>query len=488
MVSRGGLGAVPQAVPPEADEGVAAIVVRGIGKAYRLYGKPEDRLKEQLLWRFGRQYGRDFWALSDVSFSIGRGERFGVIGRNGSGKSTLLQIIAGVLAPSSGEVQVRGRVAALLELGSGFNPQFTGRENVVMNATLLGLAPSEIEARYDGIVAFADIGDFIDQPVKTYSSGMLVRLAFAVATAVDADVLLVDEALAVGDVFFRQKCYRRLEELRERGTSVILVSHAMTEVEQFCKRALLLDRGRPLFVGPALEAVNRYYLVEQGGQQEATVAVDASSPVLPLSPVPRSSVPHSFDWPVPDAFVDLAHVTQVTNDWARCTALAVCDGQGRACRHFRQGERAVFFSEFEIRQDIEVPVCGLSLRNDKGTVVHGKSTLEYDSAVPFNIPAGARLRTRQEIALALAVGEYTITPGLAAVARTAYDRRGILTHEQLSAEVVRLCHLPAATSVSVSLRDPGRGVSLLHHGVADLPGSCDASVVDVPPPGSHEPS
>jgi lipopolysaccharide transport system ATP-binding protein len=488
MVSVGGPNAVPQAIASEANEGAAAVVVRAIGKAYRLYRKPEDRLKEQLLWRFGRQYGRDFWALSDVSFSVGRGERFGVIGRNGSGKSTLLQIIAGVLAPSIGEVRVRGRVAALLELGSGFNLQFTGRENVVMNATLLGLDPSEIEARYDGIVAFADIGDFIDQPVKTYSSGMLVRLAFAVATAVDADVLLVDEVLAVGDVFFRQKCYRRLDELRERGTAVILVSHAMTEVEQFCKRTLLLDRGRPLFVGPALEAVSRYYLVEQGGRQEATVAVEASSPVLQLSPAPRSSVAHSFDWPAPGAFVDLADVAQVTNDGARCTALAVCDGHGRACRHFRQGETVLFFSEFEVCQDIEVPVCGLSLRNDRGTVVHGKSTLEYDSAVPFNVPAGAKLRMRQEIVLALAVGEYTITPGLAAVARTVYDRRRFLTHEQLSAEVVRLCHLPAATSVSVSLRDPGRGVSLLHHGVADLPGSCDVSVADVPTPGSHEPS
>lgn len=484
MVSAGE-AATPSGGPTSADGAGASVVVREVGKVYRLYGKPEDRLKEQLLWRFGRQYGRDFWALAGVSFSIGRGERFGVIGRNGSGKSTLLQIIAGVLAPSAGEVQVRGRVAALLELGSGFNLQFTGRENVLMNAALLGLSPGEIDARYDSIVAFADIGAFIDQPVKTYSSGMLVRLAFAVATAVDADVLLVDEALAVGDVFFRQKCYRRLEELRERGTAVILVSHAMTEVEQFCQRALLLDRGRPLFLGPAFEAVNRFYLVEQGDL--GTANAPHASPTRTLaSPVPRSPASRPFEWAPPDAFVDLSHVPQVSNGAARCTALAVCNDQGRACRHFRQGETAVFYSEFEVLGAIDVPVGGVSIRNDKGTVVHGKSTLEHESAVPFDIEAGARLRVRQEIRLALAVGDYTITPGLAAVAHTAYDRRRVLTHEQLSAEVVRLCHLPGATSVSISLRDPGPGVSLLHHGIADLPGSCDVSVVGGPLPASDE--
>ncbi|MDW8356241.1 MAG: ABC transporter ATP-binding protein, partial [Bryobacterales bacterium] len=219
-----------------------------------------------LLWRFGRHYGREFWALRNVSFEVRRGETVGIIGRNGSGKSTLLQIIAGTLAPTEGEVQVKGRVAALLELGSGFNPEFTGRENVYLNGTILGLSREEIDARFDDIVAFADIGGFIDQPVKFYSSGMMLRLAFAVSTTIDPDVLIIDEALAVGDVFFRQKCYRRLEDLRQRGVAILFVSHAMLDVKQLCDRAVLLDQGRTIFKGRAGEAVERYYLLNQSVQ------------------------------------------------------------------------------------------------------------------------------------------------------------------------------------------------------------------------------
>ena len=210
----------------------------------------------------------DFWALRHVSFEVAPGERFGVIGRNGSGKSTLLQMIAGTLAPTEGEITVTGRVAALLELGSGFNPDFTGRENVFINGAIHGLSREQVADRFDAIAAFADIGEFIDQPVKLYSSGMFVRLAFAVGTTIDADILLIDEALAVGDVFFRQKCYRRLDELRERGVSIVLVSHGLGDIEQFCDRALLVERGEALFVGPSVEAVKRYYLLESAGEAE----------------------------------------------------------------------------------------------------------------------------------------------------------------------------------------------------------------------------
>ena len=217
----------------------------------------------------------DFWALRHVSFEVAPGERFGVIGRNGSGKSTLLQMIAGTLAPTEGEITVTGRVAALLELGSGFNPDFTGRENVFINGAIHGLSREQVADRFDAIAAFADIGEFIDQPVKLYSSGMFVRLAFAVGTSIDADILLIDEALAVGDVFFRQKCYRRLDELRERGVSIVLVSHGLGDIEQFCDRALLVERGEALFVGPSVEAVKRYYLLESREKLKSARSADA---------------------------------------------------------------------------------------------------------------------------------------------------------------------------------------------------------------------
>ncbi|MCI0418226.1 MAG: ABC transporter ATP-binding protein, partial [Acidobacteria bacterium] len=207
-----------------------AISVRKVGKVYRIYDRPEDRLRQMLFARFGKSYGRDFCALRDVSFEVYRREALGIIGRNGSGKSTLLQILAGTLSPTWGEVKVQGRVAALLELGSGFNPEFTGRENVYLNASLLGMTKKQTDARFDEIASFAEIGDFIDQPVKTYSSGMVIRLAFAVQTAIEPEILIIDEALSVGDFFFQQKCARRMRELREKGTTLLFVSHDMAVV------------------------------------------------------------------------------------------------------------------------------------------------------------------------------------------------------------------------------------------------------------------
>ncbi len=247
------------------------ISVRNISKMYRLYDRPQDRLREQLFWRFGKHFGREFWALRDVSFKVRRGETVGIIGRNGSGKSTLLQIIAGTLAPTVGEVELSGRVAALLELGSGFNPEFTGRENVFLNGAILGISPEEMEARYEEIIAFADIGDFVDQPVKLYSSGMVVRLAFAVQACIHPDVLIVDEALAVGDVSFQRKCYQRLEDLRARGVSIVFVSHDVNAVTNLCTRAILLDAGQAISYGPALEVCDLYQKRLFSGETEGAL-------------------------------------------------------------------------------------------------------------------------------------------------------------------------------------------------------------------------
>lgn len=243
------------------------IDVRTLSKRYEIYETARDRLKQLILPRvhqaaarvrtaagladFGlpRTYFRELWALDDVSFQIRRGEALGIIGRNGSGKSTLLQILAGTLAPTSGESQVSGRVAALLELGSGFNPEFTGRENVFLNGLLLGLAREKVENRFDEIAAFADIGDVLDRPVKTFSSGMLIRLAFAVQVALDPDILIVDEALSVGDYFFQQKCFGRIRQLREQGMTLLFVTHDMNTVASLCTRAVYLQNGKLRYDG-----------------------------------------------------------------------------------------------------------------------------------------------------------------------------------------------------------------------------------------------
>lgn len=233
-----------------ASSGDIAISVQNMGKSYRLWNNPKDRLKQSLRSALARwlpvenkNYFQEFWALNNVSFDIRKGETFGIIGKNGSGKSTLLQLICGTLSPTVGEIEVQGRVAALLELGSGFSPEFTGRENTYMNAGILGLSKDEIDEKYSDIVTFADIDDFIDQPVKFYSSGMYVRLAFAIAAHVDADILVIDEALAVGDEVFQRKCFSFIENLQEKGRTVLLVTHSMSAVMQLCNRAVWLDCG-----------------------------------------------------------------------------------------------------------------------------------------------------------------------------------------------------------------------------------------------------
>lgn len=254
-----------------------AIKVSNLSKCYHIYDNPRDRLKQFVLPRFQRiigrtprSYHRDFWALKDVSFEVKKGETVGIIGRNGSGKSTLLQMICGTLNPTSGSIQSSGRIAALLELGTGFNPEFTGYENVYMNAAVLGLSKEEIDARLDAIAAFADIGAFIDQPVKTYSSGMMVRLAFAVIAHVNADILVIDEALAVGDAFFTQKCMRFLRKFMENGT-VLFVSHDTAAVVNLCQKTVWLDKGQSKFEGTPKDAAEMYLATLYEAQQGKSV-------------------------------------------------------------------------------------------------------------------------------------------------------------------------------------------------------------------------
>lgn len=246
-----------------------AIRVQDLGKHYHIYQKPTDRLK-QMLFGKRRQYYREFHALSHINFELRKGEVLGLVGRNGAGKSTLLQIICGTLTPSHGTVEVNGRVAALLELGAGFNPDFTGRENVYLNASVLGLSKDEIDARYDSIVEFAGIGDFIHQPVKTYSSGMYVRLAFAIATSVDPDILVVDEALSVGDGAFARKSFDRIMDLRKKGATILFCSHSMYHIEAICNRAMWLDKGKLMSFGTPSE-VTKQFILELDDSIEKTI-------------------------------------------------------------------------------------------------------------------------------------------------------------------------------------------------------------------------
>ena len=250
-----------------------AIKVENLSKCYQIYDQPRDRLKQFVLPRMQslvglqpKQYYRDFWALKDVSFEVKKGAAVGIVGRNGSGKSTLLQLICGTLSPTRGLVEANGRIAALLELGSGFNPEFTGRENVYLNGSILGIEKERLDERFADIEKFADIGNHIDQPVKAYSSGMFVRLAFAVQMHLEPEILIIDEALSVGDQFFQAKCYAAIRSMMDRGTTVLFVSHSAATVKALCPRAILLSHGELVSDGPASQVLDRYFVL---GSQEA---------------------------------------------------------------------------------------------------------------------------------------------------------------------------------------------------------------------------
>lgn len=256
-----------------------AIRAQHLGKAFQLYDRPIDRLK-QMLMRGRKRYYKEFAALQDVSFELRKGEVLGLVGRNGAGKSTLLQLICGTLNPSGGQVAVQGRVAALLELGAGFNPDFTGQENIYLNASILGLSKAEIDARYDGIVEFSGIGDFIHQPVKTYSSGMYVRLAFSIATSVDPDILVIDEALSVGDGAFARKSFDRIMRLKEKGATILFCSHSVYQIEALCTRALWLEKGVVQLFGDPATVVAGYqaFLDRDASPQDADQEMPSTAP------------------------------------------------------------------------------------------------------------------------------------------------------------------------------------------------------------------
>jgi lipopolysaccharide transport system ATP-binding protein len=468
----------------------STVSVRNVTKVYRIWRSPTAGLKAlalaaaasgcgrglaaRLRWRAATYY-RDFEALKDVSFEMGRGECLGIIGRNGSGKSTLLQIVAGTLTPTSGEARVNGRVTALLELGSGFNPDFTGRENVYVNGSILGLRKEDLAAKFDEIAAFADIGDYIDQPVKTYSSGMAVRLAFAVQVLLEPDVLVVDEALAVGDIFFQHKCYAHMRRLLQRGTAILFVTHDMSAVMQFCDRAIVIERGLCRFVGPSDQAAKIYLM----GEAMEALPTRASPPVGQPALEPSMSAPGSSgrDWPEDGVFSSVVGRTQVSNGWARCLRVALCDQQGNPCSVFEQGQRARFFYEIEVLHDIEVGSGGISIQDRTGQLVHVKHALQHPGIVPADfVHAGSRLRYRQDVELNLAPGAYTFDVGFFQIPCDLF-KSGRVSDEQFLKQYVRILETERFGPFHVVLRNRFEGFQLTHWGIADLPGESECWIV-----------
>jgi lipopolysaccharide transport system ATP-binding protein len=343
-----------------------------VSKSYAIYDSPGDRLKE--LAAFNRlRFHRDFWALRDLTIEIRRGETFCIIGENGSGKSTMLQIVAGILRPTSGEARVTGRVSALLELGSGFNPEFTGRDNVYLNGAILGLSSREIDRRYKAIEEFAEIGEFIHQPVKTYSSGMVVRLAFAVAIHVDPEILLVDEALAVGDIYFRQRCMRKVHELRSRGITILFVSHATGDVKAIGDRTLWLDRGCLREFGETDKVVAKY-LAAMVEKDSAYLGHNLPAPASRVTDLPANAPE------VVDTIPNIDH--RYGDGRAEVIGIQIYDRQGSPLRLLEPRQRVVVRISARARDEIATPNVGFMLRNHLGVDFSGTNTTRERRALP----------------------------------------------------------------------------------------------------------
>lgn len=375
------------------------IEVDGLGKTYRIYKRPQDRIL-QAFRRRGLPLYREFQALDEISFAVERGEVVGILGRNGSGKSTLLQILVGTLAPTSGSVIVRGRVAALLELGAGFNPEFTGVENVFLNAAILGLDKAETAARLPEILAFADIGGFVHQPVKTYSSGMYVRLAFAVAACVEPDVLIIDEALAVGDVKFQSKCFRRFEELVQRGTTILFVTHSVEQVVRHCDRALLMEAGRLIDDGEPRLVANRYLDLLLGG-----VAEEADS-----MPAARTASARA------ERIEARAGYCETEYRWGEGGA-ELFDAElrragGTHTVSFRTGERVELALRGRFQRTCLRPIFGVYVKTPDGVTVYGNSTRHLLREFPA-ADCGEVREVVFEFSLHLGAGIYLLSLGLA---------------------------------------------------------------------------
>ena len=340
-----------------------AIRVKHLEKMYKLYNKPSDRLRETLGLRVPV---KEHYALKDVSFDVKRGETVGIIGTNGSGKSTILKIITGVLNPTKGEVEVDGRISALLELGAGFNMEYSGIENVYLNGTMMGFSREEIDARLQDILDFADIGDFVYQPVKSYSSGMFVRLAFAVAINIDPEILIVDEALSVGDVFFQAKCYRKFEEFKAQGRTILFVSHDLSSIARYCDRVILLNKGVKLEEGSPKQMVDMYKQLLVG--QDPAKAEEEKP-----AGQPRENWNSQFQVN-PDMLEYGSRLAEIVD-------FAVLDEKGRCTNTIEKGSTFKIRMKVAFRETIQEPIMAFTFKDIKGTEITGTNTLFEKAAV-----------------------------------------------------------------------------------------------------------
>ncbi len=397
-----------------------AITVDHVSKLYKLYDKPSDRFKEAMGLTKKKLY-REHYALRDVSFNVKRGESIGIIGTNGSGKSTMLKIITGVLNPTEGQVNVNGRISALLELGAGFNGEYSGIENVYLNGTMNGFTREEIDARMDEILRFADIGEFVNQPVKTYSSGMFVRLAFAVAINIEPEILIVDEALSVGDVFFQAKCFRKFEEFREMGKTLLMVSHDLSSISKYSDKVILLNQGTKVDEGEPKYIVDLYkrFLVHQEGDPEAEKKQKKEA--AKATPEEQEAAKKAAEEQKEKEVAGLAleagsgfrmnpNVLEYGEKRAEITGVAIYDENGLCTNTLEKGTRFRIAMQVKFHEEVQEPICAYTIKDARGTEITGTNTMYEHNDIKPKKP-GDVITVTFEQELDLQGGEYLLSFG-----------------------------------------------------------------------------
>ncbi|RMT83331.1 ABC transporter ATP-binding protein [Pseudomonas viridiflava] len=436
-----------------------AINVSAVSKCFHIYDKPRDRLM-QMLSRGTKRYYREFWALKDISFQIQRGSTVGIVGRNGSGKSTLLQLICGTLNTTSGGIETNGRIAALLELGTGFNPEFTGRENVYMNASVLGLTREETDLRFDEITAFADIGLFIDQPVKTYSSGMLVRLAFAVAINADPEILIVDEALSVGDELFQRKCFARLEAIRSKGATILFVSHSGSTIVELCDHAILLDSGELLTQGHPKTIVSQYQKLmyapaDKRENIRASIKDGLTVQAMELDALESSiTVDDTVAESEADDFFDenlkSSSMVEFESHGAYIDHPYITDMKGRAVNNLVRGREYSYNYRVRFERSAERVRFGMVIRTTTGLALGGAHSSTGSQALSI-VESGTELLVSFQFNCLVNPGTYFVNAG---VFGTSYNgQEETVMHRLVDAVVFRV--VPVQNNLATELVDFG---------------------------------
>lgn len=443
--------------------------VENLGKCFKIYDNPWNRAREWLSIS-KRSYHQPYWSIKDISFEVRRGDFIGIIGENGAGKSTLLKIITGVLQPTEGNYELNGKVLSLLELGTDFNPELSGRANAIYSAELLGFPEGYVQERMEEIAQFSELGEFFDRPMKLYSSGMKIRLAFSLFAFLESDILILDEVLVVGDIFFKQKCYQLLEKLIAKKTTIILVTHELGAVQQYCQEVLLLHQGKKIYQGLPKQGIWKFHQLKHGFMETKSLDIetDISSN---KSSLPLSDTSDNFSWPNDEVFIP---VDFPNASYAQLTRYAICNSQGEPTLNFLQGEESYIYCEFLIKQNIAVPIVGMSITNKYNVLIHSKISFQHKVNVPTQVNQGDRLRFCRHITLSVEPNDYVFDISFCTMKSEYYATLDVVSKDEFISHL-HVCDIyDKLGSFKVLPRYSYDEYS--HSGICNLLGDCQISV------------